>query len=190
MRELILKSANQLFVEKGFEKTSIRNIADEIEYSPATIYLYFKDKNEIFLELHDRAFGEFLNEFSKVLDIHDPFERLMVLGRRYIDFAMEHPEYYDLMFIMRQPMEAQDENQGWAQGLQSYGILYQSVEECLAQGTLAGENAHAIALGLWSIVHGMVSLAIRSRTKMYDGMDLRKLMYEAHDHFMLELKQS
>ena len=45
MRETILKSAHQLFVDKGFEDVSIRNIAEAIEYSPATIYLYFKDKN-------------------------------------------------------------------------------------------------------------------------------------------------
>ena len=46
MRDLILSTAASLFVEAGFEKTSIRTIADKIEYSPATIYLYFKDKNK------------------------------------------------------------------------------------------------------------------------------------------------
>ena len=56
MRELILKAAHQIFVDKSFEEVSIRNIADEIEYSPATIYLYFKDKNEIFYALHTEAF--------------------------------------------------------------------------------------------------------------------------------------
>ena len=48
MRRLILGAARQLFLEQGYEKTSIRNIADVIEYSPATIYLYYKDKNELF----------------------------------------------------------------------------------------------------------------------------------------------
>ena len=47
MQKRILDAARVLFLEKGFEKTSIRNIADLIEYSPGTIYLYFKDKNEI-----------------------------------------------------------------------------------------------------------------------------------------------
>jgi len=47
MKDRILQSAHQLFVEKGFEQVSIRNIAEAIEYSPATIYLYFKDKDEI-----------------------------------------------------------------------------------------------------------------------------------------------
>ena len=44
MKTKILEAAKKLFLDHGFEKTSIRNIAEEIEYSPGTIYLYFKDK--------------------------------------------------------------------------------------------------------------------------------------------------
>ena len=43
MKRKILEAAKALFLDQGFEKTSIRNIADAIEYSPSTIYLYFKD---------------------------------------------------------------------------------------------------------------------------------------------------
>jgi AcrR family transcriptional regulator len=40
MKQLIIDAAMRMFVEDGYEKTSIRNIADKIEYSPGTIYLY------------------------------------------------------------------------------------------------------------------------------------------------------
>ncbi|MGL1180856.1 TetR/AcrR family transcriptional regulator, partial [Vibrio parahaemolyticus] len=46
LKRLILDASMKLFVEEGFENVSIRKIADLIEYSPTTIYLYFKDKNE------------------------------------------------------------------------------------------------------------------------------------------------
>ena len=39
LKELILKEAKAVFLEEGYEKTSIRKIADRIEYSPTTIYL-------------------------------------------------------------------------------------------------------------------------------------------------------
>ena len=51
MRRKIVDVAKDLFIHEGFEKTSIRQIAEKIEYSPATIYLYFKDKTEIFQEI-------------------------------------------------------------------------------------------------------------------------------------------
>ena len=62
MRRLILNAARKLFLEQGYEKTSIRNIADAIEYSPATIYLYYKDKNELLFALHEEAFLKLMEE--------------------------------------------------------------------------------------------------------------------------------
>ncbi|MFY8045852.1 MAG: TetR/AcrR family transcriptional regulator, partial [Chitinophagaceae bacterium] len=56
MRELILSAARSLFLEKGYYETSIRNIAEKVEYSPGTIYLYFKEKDEIFHSLHEEGF--------------------------------------------------------------------------------------------------------------------------------------
>ena len=47
LRREILDAASRLFVEEGFERATLRRIAAQIEYSPTTIYLYFKDKNEL-----------------------------------------------------------------------------------------------------------------------------------------------
>jgi len=47
LKQQILDAARQLFVRDGYESASMRKIANKIEYSPATIYTYFKDKDEI-----------------------------------------------------------------------------------------------------------------------------------------------
>jgi len=57
MGKMILEASMKLFVEEGFENVSIRKIADLIEYSPTTVYLYFKDKNEILFNLHEMGFA-------------------------------------------------------------------------------------------------------------------------------------
>ena len=64
MKELILKTAMKLFLDKGFNNITIRNIAEKIEYSPATIYLYFKNKDEILYTLRREGF-ENLYELQK-----------------------------------------------------------------------------------------------------------------------------
>ena len=66
LRGKILQAAKELFMKKGFEDTSIRNIAEKIEYSPTTIYLYFKDKDDIFCELHKEGFI-LLNQYFRPL---------------------------------------------------------------------------------------------------------------------------
>ena len=62
IRKMILDASVRLFVEEGFENVTIRKIADIIEYSPTTIYLYFKDKNEIFYSLHEMGFQKMIPE--------------------------------------------------------------------------------------------------------------------------------
>jgi len=60
MRRTILDAAKEIFLEKGFRSASIRNIAEKIEYSPGTIYLYFDDKDAIFHALHEDGFQRML----------------------------------------------------------------------------------------------------------------------------------
>ena len=56
MHKRILNGARKVFLEKGYEQASMRSIANEINYSPGSIYFYFKDKSEIFQELHKEGF--------------------------------------------------------------------------------------------------------------------------------------
>jgi AcrR family transcriptional regulator len=106
LRGKILEAAKALFIERGFEDTSIRNIAEKIEYSPTTIYLYFKDKDDIFYALHQEGFV-LLNQYLRALqNVAEPFERLKTICKAYIAFALENREFYDLMFISRSPMNA------------------------------------------------------------------------------------
>lgn len=104
LRLAILMAAKELFLAKGFEATTLRNIAEKIEFSPSTIYQYFKDKNEIFYTIHAEAFSELLKRF-KASEIHEnPMDQLIALGEIYIGFAQENSELYDLMFIMEAPI--------------------------------------------------------------------------------------
>ncbi|UBM57575.1 TetR/AcrR family transcriptional regulator [Marinilongibacter aquaticus] len=164
LSELILAAALRLFVEKGFEKTSIRNIADQIEYSPATIYLYFKDKNALFLGLQVKAFRQFAKYLSRLDSQLAPKERLYAMGRNYILFALENPELYELMFSLAAPMEALEcSDTEWEDGSDSFKMLTAVVSECKALGYFGSAEARDVSLSIWSFMHGLVSLKNKQR---------------------------
>ena len=56
VRALVLNTALRLFLKFGYRKVTMRKIAEEIGYTPGTIYLYFKNKAEILYELHNEGF--------------------------------------------------------------------------------------------------------------------------------------
>ena len=190
MRELILHTAAELFVENGFEKTSIRTIAEKIEYSPATIYLYFKDKDELFYAISEQAFGLSYQYFSAIPDIEDPMEKLHALGQAYFKFAFENPGYYDLMFILRAPMKADQTEEKWVSGAASHQVLFDIVDDCIAAGHFKGKDPKVVSFWIWATVHGIVSLKIRDRLKLYPEESWDKLVYEALELFNQVLRES
>jgi AcrR family transcriptional regulator len=177
MRELIFKAARKLFLTKGYEKTSIRNIADAIEYSPATIYLYYQDKNELLYSIHKDAFQKMMAELSKVVAISDPFARLEEMGHQYIKYALENPELYDLMFVMEAPMEALAcREELWSEGFASFHFLMQVIEDCIRVGYFKEQNVETTALTIWSFMHGLVTIYLKKRLNMFqDDRELERI---------------
>lgn len=93
MRELILSAAEDIISSEGFEKLSIRKIAQKIEYSPAIIYHYFTDKEEIVNFLMQKGYAKILSAVSSSkADSHSPEERLSETTRNYIKAALDMPD--------------------------------------------------------------------------------------------------
>lgn len=165
IRKAILDASMKLFTEQGFESVSIRKIADLIEYSPTTVYLYFKDKNEILFNLHEIGFQKMAEYTADLWSIKNPLVRLHKMGEYYMQFGIEHPAFYDLMFILKAPMESLEmiNNCEWKSGDQALGRLIETVQECMDRNLIEKGDVYAVGMAVWAMVHGMVSLAIRNR---------------------------
>jgi len=180
MTDNILDAAMKLFLSQGYKNVTLRKIADEIEYSPATIYLYFKDKEQILLELQKRAFEKFDIAQMSIMHIEDPVKRLIAHGEAYIQFALDNPEQYDLMFIMEQPVIKKPED--WDTGMSSYNLLLQNVKACTDKGLLRFEDYKTASFALWAFVHGIASIIIKRGMVVPD--DYRKAMIQGAFEFL------
>jgi AcrR family transcriptional regulator len=68
LRQEILDAARTLFAREGIESVSIRKIAQRVEYSPGTIYLYFHDKAEILRTLCQETFAKLQQALRGIKD--------------------------------------------------------------------------------------------------------------------------
>lgn len=160
LRQSILDAAKMLFLKNGYEATSIRKIAAEIEFSPTTIYLYYKDKAEIIHALHQEGFKMLTEQLKVLRNVEDPFERLKAMGRGYINFAIENRDFYEIMFIMKEPLLHIKESDGedWAEGDAAFQTLLATVMECQEKGHFKTYEAEAFALLAWGNMHGLCTL--------------------------------
>jgi len=200
IRALVLEKAKKLFLDIGYSKITMRRIAEEIGYTPGTIYLYFKNKEEILYELHNEGFKLLYQYKLNMLnsDISNALERLWKGGKMYITFALENPEYYELMFNMPEPRDYleklrkavhhDDEAHHGDEvpvdyARESYEFLKQSIQACLDEGFLQDVDPDTATVAFWSLGHGLVSLIIRKRIP-YPQAASQELAEAAIDFFM------
>lgn len=68
MKKKIIDAAIEVIEQEGYEKLSIRKIAAKIEYSPTTIYLYYKDKAEIITDMSDDLYSKVMGDVVAVVN--------------------------------------------------------------------------------------------------------------------------
>ena len=168
LKQLILEGARRVFERDGHDGVSIRKVAKAIEYSPGTIYLYYKDKDALMLALHQDAFERKAGMFAPLMQVDDPMERLVAMGRNYIKHALTQPSDFHLMFVDGCPMQAlRDAGQEWRTNNTAFEMLQQTVAEGVARGRFR-ENIQpeSMAVILWSMVHGCSMLILSERLGM------------------------
>src|SRR3974377_294792 len=163
LRQEILDAASELFVKEGYENVSMRRIADKIEYSPTTIYLYFKDKAELLEQVCHETFARLSHVLVRIQELPgDPVERLKRGLRAYVNFGLENPHHYRATFMMPIPDGIDEEklSNPDSPGMQAFDFLRRSVYDCIAAGRLRKVDPELLSQTLWAGVPGGTSLFI------------------------------
>lgn len=165
-RSKILDAARELIRENGYERLTIRGIADRIEYSPMSLYNHFADKDDILIALAREGFAK----IGKALPKSGSGDPLLVLRKamlQYVDFGLKHPDEYELVFMTRRASEKEPNPKSSeelnvpndAGGLTAFRRMLDYVDDALAIKAILGER-FAVAKVLWAGIHGCVSLQI------------------------------
>ncbi len=156
-----MDAASELFVRDGYENVSMRRIADKIEYSPTTIYLYFKDKAELLDQVCQETFSRLVVRLSKIMEQQtDPVERLKRGLVAYIEFGLENPHHYRATFMMPRPegFDKKKYHQEDSPGMQAFSFLTRGLADCVNAGQMPAMNVELASQTLWAGIHGITAL--------------------------------
>jgi AcrR family transcriptional regulator len=189
MHKRILDGARKIFLEKGYDYTSMRNIAEEIRYSPGSLYNYFKDKSEIFHKLHREGFLLLINQLKVLNKVSDPFERLKASGRVFIQFAQENKDYYNLMFMVDEPVR-NSPSERFQIAEEAISHMQGIVKECQQQGRFKDMDTEYFTFLIISVVHGICALCCKHRTTSFVGKSDEELMSHGYECIVALLEKS
>ncbi|MFT4116130.1 TetR/AcrR family transcriptional regulator [Bradyrhizobium sp.] len=173
-RAEILDAAKQIFLAGDYASVTIDDIADAAGISRATIYLYFKSKQEMYTELLFRDLDAMITMLTGSLDRNDTVRNnLFRMATSYMNFFRIHPEYFTTLSFFFMPGRTETLPPDAAAKISARlndGIL--SIEEAIKLGISRGEarpiDARAATLSLWGQWMGNAYLAVAGRTAFYE----------------------
>lgn len=161
LRQEIMDAAREMFVSEGYQSVSMRKIAEKINYSPTTIYLYFKDKNDLLHQICEQTFARLTENITAIKRLSDnPLEKLRSGLREYIYFGLKNPSQYEIIFISPLPRKLEVEFEE-TNGKLAFDTLRQVVTECVSVKLLKSDDIELTSQILWAGIHGVTSLLIQ-----------------------------
>ncbi|HAR31656.1 MAG TPA: TetR family transcriptional regulator [Gammaproteobacteria bacterium] len=164
LRETLMEAALASIAAHGTEKLSLRALAREAGVSPTAPYRHFSSKESLLAAIAEAGYVRLFERFESVVAAAqgDLESRLLAIGMAYLEFALEHPARYELMFG-----SVLADFSGYASlqeaGQRCYRVLYQVLEDGLEHAD--GSDLTATRLGgvVWAAVHGVASLMLYHR---------------------------
>jgi AcrR family transcriptional regulator len=151
-RRAILDAAGELITAGGEEGLSIRELCKRAGVTAPTVYHHFGDKAALVARVVDDCFADFDRALAGRAAPTDPVEALRWGFDRYVEYGVEHPRHYRLLFETKHSHPTPS-------GLRSYDSLRRSVAAVEAAGRLVGPLEEATAV-FWSAMHGVTSLIV------------------------------
>jgi hypothetical protein len=93
-KQIIVEAAEKLFLSKGYDNTTMDEIAYESEFSKGTLYNYFQSKDELYLVIAIKAYEKLIEYTQKFTSKVKPgLEQMKAIGFAYYEFSKDYPKY-------------------------------------------------------------------------------------------------
>jgi AcrR family transcriptional regulator len=166
-REVLIDAAERIFFAKGFENATMEMVAEEAEYSKATLYLYFKSKEDLYLAIIERGNTILRQMFTEVLNSKQAgFDKIRSIGEAYCAFAKKYPAYFNAMLYFetadsdRLLKESPFAQACFEQSHQIFEIVIEVLEQGLRDRTIRKDiDPNMVAILLWAQTTGVLQIA-------------------------------
>ncbi|SDF89999.1 transcriptional regulator, TetR family [Lentzea fradiae] len=177
LRRRLLERAGELLSTEGPAAVSLRRIATDVNTSTTAVYSLFGGKPALLEALYDEAFTRFGTYLAAVPATGDPAEDLVQIGLAYRRSALADPQFYSVLYAK---VVAPTKEMSRAAG-RTFAPVRDAVRRAIETGVFRGEDPELIAMSMWGIAHGLVSLELNGNLpRGVDAATTYELALRAH----------
>lgn len=158
MHARIGKVAIKIFRESGVEGVTMRRIADRLGVTPTTIYRHFANKDEVVQTIVDDGFAILERKLDKAYKNETGLAAIKSLLRCYLDFSIEFPRHFDLMFLSPRADARRFPSDFRNRKSAAFNLLLDLVSAMVEHGELRNDDALEISMTIWAQTHGFATL--------------------------------
>lgn len=164
LRDQILKVSKEILIKEGFSKLSMRRIAKRVNVSATSIYLHFKNKDDLLLTLIEESIINLKNALVEVLDpSQDLIRQLELISRRYVDYALDNPQEYEIIYLVRPEEMPKYPKERFREVRSAYELIAEVISEGNRKEFIEVEDSLISAYTLWAQIHGVVAVILNKR---------------------------
>lgn len=176
LRNALVLTAVRLIETDGLDEFSLRATAREVGVSANAAYRHFADKSDLLNAVAQYGFEQLGRRMRRAMSAtrtgRNPAElavnRFKATGRAYVDFALAHPELFEVMFGSGgthppAPKNPADDEAG------TYALLGSALDELVAHGVLAPTRRPGAEFKAWVTVHGFSRLCLDGAVQLQTG---------------------
>ena len=162
LRKALIDAGVAIVEAGGVEAVSLRAVARRAKVSHSAPYHHFSSKAELLAAIAAASFDrlvETIQRVAQLMKIASHLDGLRAVGRGYLEFALDHPELFRLMF--RPELTHPSEHPVLLEAeARAYSTLHAVIVQCQASGELPGRDPLPLAAAAWSAVHGLAMLHV------------------------------
>lgn len=157
LKDACVTAAHAVIAEHGVEKLSLRDVARKLNVSHQAPYKHYASRDHLLAEVIRRCFVRFSDALKARTRSADTKQDIHALGISYLQFALQNPLEYRLMFGTPWP-EAAAQPDMLADARYSFDVLRQALQPLFAQSSNPPEAVDTAAMFVWSTLHGLASI--------------------------------
>lgn len=158
--ERLMAAARQLLIDGGPRAVTVQGMAAMVGVSAPSLYRHFAGRDEVIARLQREGWSKFRAALATSLKARGPLARLRACGQRYVEFGLENPQIYRLLFLSDEASRPPTKDEPRVSpGLSMVVVL---VRDCQRVGALSRRaNPEDLAIAFWAASHGLVALYLQ-----------------------------
>jgi len=188
LKNALIKAGAELLLEEGARSLSLRKVAAKVGVSHSAPYAHFLDKESLIAAITTEGFHQLYQRLEATIlsNQERPSELLLEVAWAYVQFAQESPAFYKLMFsgILEHEKIYPD---FVSTSKANFQLLVDLVQRCQSAGVLSDQPKEILAVSVWSLVHGFVSLLMERQIShtILDQYPLKELLRKTLEPVMV-----